>query len=218
MAYPIRVILSVVFLTFSHTGGLWGETSAEYIPTGDPEIGFSNYGFSTNENRDRALAQTFTPLVGGFVDEVSVFLQIKPNPDSPSMTIDVSILGLNVDGVPTDFLETVSFVAPAVLNSPTPTFFSADFSGTGLSLSTDTSYAIRLSTPEPVNAGEVAAYSWVGDRGGYGGGKPWESLDDDPFQEFGSNDYGFRVTVVPEPSSLVMLGLGLTGVVLWRRR
>ncbi|MEM9081896.1 MAG: choice-of-anchor R domain-containing protein [Verrucomicrobiota bacterium] len=155
------------------------------------------------------LAQTFTPLVAGILDGISVSLSESGTPLPSSVT--VALYDTNL-GQPSNELATATILAPALTS--TPTLFTADFSSQNINLNTSDLYAIVLS-PSP-----SGPYSWRGDNpGSYDGGNYFFSNNsginwNDSFMD---EDRGFRVTVIPEPTSALLLLLSTLGIAIRQR-
>ncbi|MEM8955877.1 MAG: choice-of-anchor R domain-containing protein [Verrucomicrobiota bacterium] len=202
-ALPL-ILLSLSLAPFGSTAhAATPLVTAEYVL----QNGSSTPSFTPGDPNLR-LAQTFTPLVAGILDGIGVTLTengVLP----PSVTVTITETS---SGQPSGTLGSAIISAPALTN--TATLFTADFSGQGINLNTGTLYAIVLSPSPP------GGYSWNGDNpGSYAGGNYFFSND------AGSNwndstieaDRGFRVTVIPEPSSTLLLSLSTLAIAIRRR-
>lgn len=150
------------------------------------------------------IGQTFTAVDAQISQIAFAFSNI--NPSFPNDPVTMSLYaGEGFDGA---LLGAVSMTLPSVLpgTSDTPEFIDFDFSGTTLTLGEV--YTIAVTTS---NSPKIAVVYSTSDL--YAGGS-YISGDDGLVT---SLELNFRVTAVPAPAGVAVLGLGLLGGVRRRR-
>lgn len=160
-------------------------------------------------------AQIFTPSISGQLALVEVFTDeiYTTFIDYPSFISVVNV----VAGVPSG-----STLGEVYLPHIYDGWNTADFLSENVFLNAGTQYAITYSNDDPqINDG--FAHWAISDEDVYNGGSSWNWNPDDgwnqdaiqPLYDFALMDLAFRTYMVPEPTTFLLLGLG---VVMLRRK
>lgn len=172
--------------------------------TGNTALGASEYGWTT-----QTLAQSFTVGSGLKLDSIYIAARDFGNGDSLTLTLTVgsgSTLGSNSLFSQTGFVITGTAATATITQ-----WYKFDFSNENISLATGVNYFSFAETAftDGVDAGSfVMAPRYSGNT--YAGGTALGSLAS-------TNDYTFAVTTVPEPTSALLGGIGLLGLLRRRR-
>ncbi len=195
--------LTVVAFTSAAPAGI---TAAQYIPSdGDSGYGVGDSIFQA--------AQTFVSNQTGDVEEVQ-FLLLSNSTIPGSLTATVTDLVAGEPGSTLGSVTVLNPVFPPLSNEedPDPFWFAFDFNGESIGLQSGTGYAIILSTPDGIGIRGDLPGSYADGKAFItsNSGSTWNGVDG------GMTDWGFQVTVVPEPTSAALLGFG--GLLVTRRR
>ena len=181
-------------------GSVQATVTAEYVPpffsSGSSVAGFNN-------GTTFLPAQTFTTSVGGPLDEISVGIW-SGAPNDVSVELRSTSGGLPTSTVLASSVITGSPYASSVLHT-------ADFSSSSVTLDPSTMYAISLRT---VN-GPPNNVAWSGDFPGSGGGFASSSNNGSSWSLDDGRIGVYRVTILPEPTSIGLLGV--IGMIALRR-
>jgi hypothetical protein len=181
------------------------------------------YNGGTNIWNDRIVTQTFTPGITGQLDYITVSIGSAYNytPYSPSTFSIVE----TVNGVPEgDVLGSVdvSFSDSYDWASYSYTWYQVNFRSEEIILEAGTQYGFMVSNEDDTSANANTLMICVRFEDLYSGGKLWHYMDDHwsvyksiahPLNEV---DMTFRTYMVPEPTSVVLMGFGLWSI--YRRK
>ncbi len=157
------------------------------------------------------LAQTVTVGLDGQLSRIG--LQVNVASDAIE-NLNIRLLGLNAGAPDTSNVLATAALVPSDVpvgnaSGTIPVTF-VDFAADNLVFSVGDTFAIELSSDAANNSPFNERYLWS--RGtAYSGGVPFRNGS-----EQNGNDYNFQTFVVPEPSSLALLGFG--GLFVARRR
>ena len=205
-----RILASLLLAALA----IHGEARADYVDQSNTEdvlYGYGVFGPSQFLGNAQEIAQTFTISGGGILSRVAVAVSNTSGTTSP-LTFD---LRNTVGGVPVadDSLVLARITLPASAVPPiypqSPSdYLIFDVSSFNIAVSPGEVLAFDLGKRTPVTNSYGAIYN-TGDR--YKGGGAFTRYPGQPggFLPNASSDIGFIVYAVPEPSSLVMLGLGM---------
>jgi hypothetical protein len=200
----------------------------QYVVPTETGYGLGEVGQEYDTLAHIQLAQTFTVGVSGTLSRVGLQL----TSDHASVPLTVSIFG-TVGGVPDPSallatLDVPAGIFPITFSLVPVPIIDFDLGAASLPVSVGEVLAIAVSTPGITSPPDAPnQYEWILDGGAYAGGAGFRRAPiSGPFSvAFGEDvDFGFRtfvddaVTATPEPSSLILLGLGSVSLMGWRWR
>lgn len=183
-------------------------------------------------NFERAVAQTFTPSISGYLDSLSLELLASGDSEAQGLVepIHIAIIEWGNSGPPSAGGENILGQVDSSLEIDTsPTWESFSFLSQNVYLEADTMYAILLANdllyPNPVPYRNTGInVQWDGnlyDRGGlwsiYGAAwSPWPYGEENADAAF--QTYMATSASVPEPATMLLLASGLLGLAGLRSR
>lgn len=191
-----------------------------------PLVTYSDISFS--QNTSGSLAQTMTTGSQGIdVSLIELMTRYELDPEDRTQVLPLTLHVFEVADaqaatltVPASPLLTESFTVTDMRDTDHLLRIALD-TGTTLLLEANTSYAFYMDVSDPSLGGQFAflrTTSGAGDSGSiYAGGAFYQ---DDAIKTGGARDAGLalRGTLVPEPSSAALLGLGGLALILRRRK
>lgn len=219
----ILLVLIVALLTMSDAQG--EIVAAQHLPLPTTNGGFHTGAGISDDNGaifDNREMQTFLAMNGGNVDQVSFTAHQSRNTSAP-LRIDIVTLVNDQPGtslghalVPINEFPTTD-VYPAVLN------MTADFGPASTILTAGMRYGLVFSSESP-NANYrlygVSEYQ-LSPAARYTAGRETDSQNGRPYSGSSiESDLYFKITVtpVPEPSSLVLAGMGCVAIAVFARK
>jgi len=225
MINPTRCFLLLLALTFiASVARAAGPDSLDQSYVVDQSGGYRSYILVAGV-RD---AQTFRVGTSGLLSQVDVQVDAwsgyPPNPDLLTSPLFLTINTVLPGGAPSaTILASVAIPPDQVPRYSPPNLVSVDLTAANIQVTAGQNLAIVLSCnlpAPPTGQPPEANYGWLSlGENGYADGSGWYSYQANQWlrQEY---DFGFQTYVVPvpEPSSLVLLGLGSVATLICRRR
>jgi hypothetical protein len=206
-----RLCLAVAIFTLS-------VATAQAVAILDQEHNFqSSLANSTNGNVGE-IGQTFTVGIAGTLDHIEVLMFRLGGIFDPTGDPILSVYA-TAAGLPTGAPLATSTVPEAIVPFSTAAFVSFDVSSAAIPVGLGDLLAFAISTTSEVGPYFLLTRGDTGQPEDYAAGTVVSRFPPGPWSAL-TQDHGFRTYVVPvpEPQSVVLLGLGLAAVVAMRRR
>ena len=213
------IVVACVWASAAH-GGLLSMVAAEHLPDSGYDLG-STIGIILPAAGITNLwhGQVFLAEQGGPLEMITVRVSRAPSSNEP-LLVRLHALSGNLPG---DLLDSRSVPAAAVPTSTTNVM--VNFSGSPATLVAGQSYALVLGVTVPQESPGRFAWSGVWGDGSAASPDPYlqgymvqSNNGGSSFFRTPNSDLGFRVMVVPEPTSLGLLVLGAAAMVARGRR